>query len=62
MAEREYLTRQDAVDITTLSITTIDRLIRAGQLPAVRVGRRVLIPRRGFEAWLQAQPPQEERL
>ena len=48
--------------MTSLSITTVDRLIRAGQLRVLRVGRRVLIPRQVFQEWLQAQAerPQEE--
>jgi excisionase family DNA binding protein len=61
MAEQEYLTGQEVVTGTSLSITTVDRLIRAGQLPVLRVDRRVLIPRQAFQEWLQAQVerPQE---
>jgi excisionase family DNA binding protein len=62
VAAQEYLTRQEVVTMTSLSITTVDRLIRAGQLRVLRVGRRVLIPRQVFQEWLQAQAerPQEE--
>ena len=33
MADRGYLTRQEVVDRTALSLSTIDRAIRAGALP-----------------------------
>jgi hypothetical protein len=61
MAEQEYLTRQEVVTITILSITTVGCLIRLGQLPARHVGWRVLIPRQACQERLQAQPPQGER-
>lgn len=35
-----------------ISRSTAYELIGTGQLPAVRVGRRVLIPRRGAEVFL----------
>ena len=42
--------------ITTLGKTTIHKLIRAGALQAVKVGRRTVIPRRELERWLRALP------
>jgi hypothetical protein len=45
MAEKEFLSREEVVTITGLSIRTVDRIIRSARLPVLRAGRRVLIPR-----------------
>lgn len=60
MAEKEYLSRQEVVTITGLSIRTVDRIIRSARLPVLRAGRRVLIPRQAFMDWLQAQAPRPQ--
>jgi excisionase family DNA binding protein len=35
--------------------------VRNGEIPATRVGRRWLIPRKRFHAWLDGDPPDPTR-
>jgi excisionase family DNA binding protein len=42
--------RRDAAGILTVSERSIDRKIARGELPVIRIGRRVLIPRAAIEA------------
>ena len=49
-AAGEFLTRKQAVQLTGLSKTTIDKMQRTGRLPVVRQGRRVLIRRKDLLA------------
>jgi excisionase family DNA binding protein len=46
-------TRQQVCERLQISLATLERLIRRGELPVVRVGRRVLIRRRSLEAFLR---------
>ena len=41
-----------------LSFETAMAAVRDGSLPSLRVGRRILIPRRQLEALLDGSPPQ----
>lgn len=52
MDSKDYMTRQEAAVVLRTSAQTIDKRIREGQLAAVRVGRRVLIPLMSMEAYL----------
>lgn len=42
--------------ILNVAESTINDDCRRGNFPHVRIGRRVLIPRRRFEAWLNGTP------
>lgn len=55
MSEKMLLTVQEAADLTGLCAITIYELAKTQGFPAVRVGRRVLISRRGLEDWIAAQ-------
>jgi excisionase family DNA binding protein len=46
-------TRQQVCERLQISLATLERLIRRGELPVVKVGRRVLIRRRTLEAFLR---------
>jgi excisionase family DNA binding protein len=52
MGEQQYLTRVEAAAVLRTCDQTIDKRIKDGQLTAVRVGRRVLIPRQSLESYL----------
>ena len=54
------LTISEAAESLGLSVRTIEQLVRMGQLPVVRVGRRVLIPVKALSAWLDQQTQQAE--
>ncbi|GGS10809.1 helix-turn-helix domain-containing protein [Deinococcus sedimenti] len=47
--------RKQAAELLGLSSVTVDRLIKTGQLRAVQVGTRRLIPRTVIEAFLAGQ-------
>jgi excisionase family DNA binding protein len=47
------LRAEDCARLTNLGRTTIFDLIGAGQLPVVRVGRAVRVPRAGLEEWIE---------
>ncbi len=64
MENNEFLTRLEAAAVLRTCDQTIDRRIREGQLAAVRVGRRVLIPRESLESYLarcRQEPASETR-
>ncbi|MGN6131982.1 MAG: helix-turn-helix domain-containing protein [Nocardioidaceae bacterium] len=47
-SDREVLNRAEVAALLTLDPRTVDHAIADGTIPAVHVGRRVLIPRRLF--------------
>src|SRR3954452_11363062 len=47
-SDREVLNRSEVAALLTLDPRTVDHAIEDGTIPAVHVGRRVLIPRRPF--------------
>ena len=49
-ADREVLNRAEVAALLAIDPRTVDQAISDGTIPAVRVGRRVLIPRRPFLA------------
>ncbi len=51
---REVMSRQEACVYLGVSLSTMERLIRAGALPVVKLERRVLIRKASLDAWLQA--------
>lgn len=57
-----YLTVADVAAELACSEPTVRRRIRAGEIPAVRLGgpgSAVRIPRAGLEAWLWSEPSEE---
>jgi excisionase family DNA binding protein len=59
---REYLTVAEVAAELACSMPTVRRRIRAGELPAVRLGGPgscVRVPRAGLEAWLWSEPSEE---
>ncbi len=51
------LTVQEAADYLRISRGLAFAAVRDGSLPSVRIGRRILIPRRQLEALLDGDPP-----
>jgi excisionase family DNA binding protein len=49
------LTRDEAAAALKLCTRTVDKLIRNGELPVVRIGRRVLVSVSAIEAWISRQ-------
>jgi excisionase family DNA binding protein len=44
-----FVRRQFAADALSVSLPTLDRMITAGQIETVKVGRRVLVKRESLE-------------
>jgi len=51
------LTTEDVLGCLKVNARTLYRLIRSGELPAVRIGRQWRIRQSDFEAWLERQRP-----
>lgn len=47
-SDREVLNRAEVAALLTLDPRTVDHAIEDGTIPAVHMGLRVLIPRRGY--------------
>jgi excisionase family DNA binding protein len=52
MSDDRLLTTEEVLDRLQLNIRTVYRLIKAGKLPAVRVGRQWRFRSRDVEAWI----------
>lgn len=50
-----YLTRDEAADQLRVSVRTVSRLYRTGQLIAVRVGHQVRIPQTSLDGYVAAR-------
>jgi excisionase family DNA binding protein len=51
---KELLTRQDLYGLLGCSLPTVKRLLKRGELPVIRVGKRMLARKEAVERWLQA--------
>lgn len=52
-----FLTTEEVLAYLQINLRTVYRLIEAGKLPAVRVGRQWRFRRRDVDAWLDGQRP-----
>ena len=50
-----YLTTEEVLDYLKVNLRTVYRLIKAGKIPAVRVGRQWRFRKTDIDAWLQTQ-------
>ena len=53
--EETFLTTEEVLDYLQVNLRTVYRLIKAGRIPAVRVGRQWRFRKRDLDAWLEAQ-------
>lgn len=56
-----YLTTEEVLDYLQVNLRTVYRMIKAGRLPAVRVGRQWRFKRADLDAWLDAQRTRRAR-
>ena len=61
MNDDHYLTTDELLDYLHINLRTIYRLIKAGKIPAVRVGRQWRFRKRDIDAWLESQRPRNIR-
>ncbi len=50
-----FLTTEEVLDYLQVNLRTVYRLIKAGKIPAVRVGRQWRFKREDLDAWLDSQ-------
>ena len=50
-----FLTTEEVLDYLQVNLRTVYRLIKAGKIPAVRVGRQWRFKRSDLDAWLDSQ-------
>jgi len=51
----EFLTVRQLLDLLHISRATLYRRMIAGEIPTIRIGRRVLFRRIDIEAWLESK-------
>jgi excisionase family DNA binding protein len=61
MADEGFLTTEEVLEYLQVNLRTIYRLIKAGRIPAVRVGRQWRFRKRDIDAWLESQRPRGAR-
>jgi excisionase family DNA binding protein len=57
--EEGFLTTEEVLGYLQVNLRTVYRLIKAGKIPAVRVGRQWRFRKRDIDAWLESQRPRQ---
>jgi excisionase family DNA binding protein len=53
MTDENFLTTEEVLDYLQVNLRTVYRLIKAGKLPAVRIGRQWRFRRKDLDVWLR---------
>jgi excisionase family DNA binding protein len=61
MNDDHFLTTEEVLAYLQVNLRTVYRLIKAGRIPAVRVGRQWRFRKRDIDAWLESQRPRNIR-
>jgi len=61
MIDDAFLTTEEVLEYLQVNLRTVYRLIKAGKIPAVRVGRQWRFRKRDIDAWLETQGPRARR-
>jgi len=61
MMDESFLTTEEVLEYLQVNLRTVYRLIKAGRIPAVRVGRQWRFRKRDIDAWLESQRPRGAR-
>ena len=56
-----FLTTEEVLEYLQVNLRTVYRLIKAGKIPAVRVGRQWRFRKHDIDAWLESQRPRQTR-
>src|SRR5688572_21375794 len=59
--DETFLTTEEVLAYLQVNLRTVYRLIKAGKIPAVRVGRQWRFRKRDIDAWLDSQRPRSGR-
>lgn len=55
MIDETFLTTEEVLEYLQVNLRTVYRLIKAGKIPAVRVGRQWRFRKRDIDSWLDSQ-------
>lgn len=58
----QFLTVAEVADVMRVSRMTVYRLVHAGELPAVRVGKSFRVPQQALETYLESSVIDGDRL
>lgn len=58
----QFLTVAEVADVMRVSKMTVYRLVHAGELPAVRVGKSYRVPQEALQAYLASSRIEGDRL
>ena len=61
MIDESFLTTEEVLEYLQVNLRTVYRLIKAGRIPAVRVGRQWRFRKRDIDAWIESQRPRGAR-
>ena len=61
MIDESFLTTEEVLEYLQVNLRTVYRLIKAGKIPAVRVGRQWRFKRADLDAWLDGQRSRKSR-
>ncbi len=61
MIDETFLTTEEVLEYLQVNLRTVYRLIKAGKIPAVRVGRQWRFRKRDIDGWLDSQRPRGGR-
>lgn len=61
MVDEPFLTTEEVLQYLQVNLRTVYRLIKAGRIPAVRVGRQWRFRKSDIDAWLESQAPRPPR-
>jgi excisionase family DNA binding protein len=53
MTDENFLTTEEVMDYLQVNLRTVYRLVKAGKIPAVRIGRQWRFRRRDLDVWLK---------
>lgn len=59
--DESFLTTEEVLEYLQVNLRTVYRLIKAGKIPAVRVGRQWRFRKRDIDGWLESQRPRNIR-
>ena len=59
MIDETFLTTEEVLEYLQVNLRTVYRLIKAGKIPAVRVGRQWRFRKRDIDTWLDSQRPRD---
>src|SRR3989304_5064501 len=60
MIDETFLTTEEVLEYLQVNLRTVYRLIKAGKIPAVRVGRQWRFRKRDIDNWLNTSRPANE--